>query len=125
MSDQEVHQLGLQALIPWLESHNFTIDFMQEDKDVVPHIFALSGKIMTVIVAASAMYPNRGTVSESDKAAALRVAEELHALCAVASIGLVNIDGLPSGDKELMGKPLKSGRYKADFRGLEYIQFED
>lgn len=125
MNDQELHRLGLQALVPWLEGHNFTIDFMQEDKYVVPHIFALSGKIMTVIVAASDMYPNRGTVSEGDKAAALKVAGELHALCAVASIGLVNIDGLASGDKELMSKPLKSGHYKADFRGLEYIQFED
>ena len=125
LNDQELHMLGLQALVPWLEQHNFKVDYMQPEKCVIPHIFALSGEILTVIVAAAAMYPNKGQVSEADKAAALKVANELHGLCAVASIGLVNIDGVAAEDKELMGKPLRSGRYKADFSGLQYIQFED
>ena len=91
----------------------------------MPHVFALSGKVLTVIVAATDMYPKKGVVTEADKAAALKVANELHALCAVASIGLVNDDGVAANDKELMGKPLKNGQYKADFSGLEYIQFEN
>ena len=125
LTEQEIHELGLQALVPWLEQHNFKIDYMQTDKNVVPHIFALSGKILTVIVAATAMYPDKGVVPEGDKAYALRVAGDLHALCATASIGLVNVDGLPAADKKLMGTPLRDGHYKADFGGLEYIQFLD
>lgn len=124
MNEQEIHALGLQALELWLEKHNFTIDYMQQEKYVVPHIFALSGKVLTVIVAAAGMYPNKGVVSEADKAAALKAAEELHALCAVASLGLVNMDGVAANDKELMGRPLKNGRFCADFSGLQYIQFE-
>ena len=112
MNDQEIHMLGLQALIPWLEGHNYVVDYVQPEKCAVPHVFALSGKVLTV-------------VTEADKAAALKVANELHALCAVASIGLVNDDGVAANDKELMGKPLKNGQYKADFSGLEYIQFEN
>ena len=54
LKKQEIHELGLQALVPWLESHNFKIDFMQTDMNTVPHIFALSGKILTVIIAATA-----------------------------------------------------------------------
>lgn len=125
LNEQELHMLGLQALVPWLEGHNFTIDYLQPQKEILPHVFALSGKILTVIVAASAMYPNKGVVNEADKAAALKVAEELHALCAVASIGLVNIDGLEEYDREIMGTPSRSGHYRADFSGLEYIRFED
>lgn len=125
LNEQEIHTLGLQALSLWLEKHNFAVDYMQTEKDVVPHVFALSGKVLTVIVAAVDMYPKKGVVSDVDKAAALKVAGELHALCAVASIGLANMDGVATGDKELIGKPLKNGHYQADFGGLEYIQFED
>lgn len=125
LNDQEIHELGMQALIPWLEQHNFKVDYAQPDKNTVPHVFALSGEMLTVIVAAAAMYPNKGQVSDADMAAALKVAGELHGLCAVASIGLVNIQGIPANDKLLMGKPLRNGQYKADFSGLQYIQFED
>ena len=124
MNDQEIHMLGLQALIPWLEGHQFVVDYVQPEKCAVPHVFALSGNMLTVIVAAADMYPNKGVVSEADKAAALKVANELHGLCAVASIGLINMDGVAANDKELMGKPLKSAPFQADFKGLEYIQFE-
>ena len=50
LTEQEIHELGLQALVPWLESHNFKIDYMQTDMNTVPHIFALSGKILTVML---------------------------------------------------------------------------
>ena len=68
LTEQEIHELGLQALVPWLESHNFKIDYMQTDMNTVPHIFALSGKILTVIIAATSMYPHKGVVGEADKA---------------------------------------------------------
>ena len=90
----------------------------------MPHVFALSGEMLTVIVAAADMYPNKGKVTEADKAAALQAANQLNGLCAVASIGLINMEGVAANDKELMGKPLKNGQYQADFSGLEYIQFE-
>ena len=116
--------LGLQALIPWLESHNFVVDYVQPEKCAVPHVFAKSGELLTVIVAATDMYPKKGVVTEADKAAALKVANQLQGFCAVASIGLINMEGVAADDKELMGKPLKNGQYQADFSGLEYIQFE-
>ena len=78
-----------------------------------------------MIVAATDMYPKKGVVTEADKAAALRVANQLQGFCAVASIGLVNVDGIEAGDKDLMGKATRDGHYKADFKGLEYIQFEN
>ena len=65
LTEQELHELGLQALTPWLEQHNFKIDYMQTDMNTVPHIFALSGKILTVIVAATAMYPHKGVVGDA------------------------------------------------------------
>ena len=36
LTEQEIHELGLQALVPWLESHNFKIDYMQTDMNTVP-----------------------------------------------------------------------------------------
>ena len=123
LNDQEIHMLGLQALIPWLEGHVFVFDYVQPEKCAVPHVFALSGEKLTVIVAAADMYPNKGKVTEADKAAALQAANQLGGLCAVASIGLINMEGVAADDKELMGKPLKNGQYQADFSGLEYIQF--
>lgn len=125
LNEQELHLLGLQALVPWLESKNYKVDYVQPDRNAVPHVFALSGKMLTVIVAASAMYPKKGVVSQADRAAALKVAGQLNALCAMALIGLVNVDGLESGNKDLMATPARDGHFKADFSGLEYLQFED
>ena len=73
LTDQEIHMLGLQALIPWLEGHGFVVDYVQPEECAVPHIFALSGEMLTVIVAAADMYPNKGKVTEADKAAALDI----------------------------------------------------
>ncbi len=56
LNEQEIHTLGLQALSLWLEKHNFVVDYMQTEKCVVPHVFALSGKVLTVIVAACLLY---------------------------------------------------------------------
>ena len=62
LNDQEIHMLGLQALIPWLAGHGFVVDYVQPEKCAVPHVFALSGEMLTVIVAAADMYPNKGKV---------------------------------------------------------------
>lgn len=32
LNDQEIHMLGLQALIPWLEGHGFVVDYVQPEK---------------------------------------------------------------------------------------------
>ena len=29
LNDQEIHMLGLQALIPWLEGHGFVVDYVR------------------------------------------------------------------------------------------------
>lgn len=125
LNEQEIHLLGLQALVPWLESRHYKIDYLQPDKYAVPHIFALSGSILTVIVVAVDMYPHKGVVTDIAKAAALKVAGEMNALCAIASIGLVNIDGVAAADKNILGKPARNGHFKADFGGLQYIHFEN
>ena len=41
LTEQEIHELGLQALVPWLESHNFKIDKNQNELFILI-LFALS-----------------------------------------------------------------------------------
>lgn len=125
MNEQEIHVFGLQVLVQWLQSKAYDIEFVQPDKNSLPHIFAKCGDQLTVIIAASAMYPQKGQIADRDKAAVLEMAKELNASCACAYLGIANAEGVDKNDKALMGMPIKGARFVTDFSGLEYIQFED
>lgn len=120
-TNQQLHEFGLQLLVQHLESKGYSIEFVQPLKEALPHVFAKHGQTMTIIAVAVDMYPNKGKVEESDRAALKDVAKQLKGKAAVASFGLVNAAGINENDKELMSKPLADAQFLADFSGLEYL----
>lgn len=125
MTEQEIHLFGLQVLIQFLESKGYEIEFAQPDKASLPHVVVKMGEQITFIIAATDVYPNKGKVSDADKAAVLEHAKQFNANCACAYLGIANAVGVEKKDKALMGKAYRNTRFVTDFGGLEFICFED
>lgn len=125
MTEQEIHEFGLQVLIQYLQGKGYDIEFAQPDKKSLPHIVAKSGEQLTFIIAATDIYPNKGKISDADKSAVLEHAKNFDAQSACAYLGLVNAEGVEKNDKSLMSKAFKNARFMTDFGGLEFICFED
>lgn len=125
MTEQEIHEFGLQVLIQYLQGKGYDIEFAQPDKKSLPHIVAKSGEQLTFIIAATDIYPNKGKISDADKGAVLEHAKNFDAQSACAYLGLVNAEGVEKNDKALMSKAFKNARFMTDFGGLEFICFED
>ena len=125
MTEQEIHLFGLQVLIQFLEGKGYEIEFAQPDKASLPHVVAGCGDQITFIIAATDVYPNKGKVSDADKAAVLEHAKQFNANCACAYLGIANAVGVENKDKALMGKAYRNARFVTDFGGLEFICFEN
>lgn len=125
MNEQELHEAGLEILANWLEGKGFEILVAQREKDALPSMVVKQGEAVTFIIAASAMYPEKGQISDKVKSAVLEHAKQFEAQTACAYIGLANAKAVEAKDKANYGMAYKNARFIADFKGLEYIQFED
>ena len=125
MTEAEVHNFGLQLIQDFLEKKGFAIEFVQPDKNSLPHIIAKQGEKLTFVIVATDVYPKKGAIEDRDKAALLDHAKQFNAQTACAYIGIVNAEGVEKKDKRLMSKAYTDARFMADFSGLEFIQFED
>ncbi len=125
MNEQELHEAGLEILANWLESKGFEILVAQREKDALPSMVVKQGESVIFIIAASAMYPEKGKIADNVKAAVLQHAKQFEAQTACAYIGLANAKAVEAKDKSNYSLAAKDARFIADFKGLEYIQFED
>ena len=125
LTEQEIHEQGLMAVIQWLEKNGNEVIFAQPGKHDLPNLLIKNGNILTYVLVGVAMYPNKGTVDEQDKVLLLQHTQENGALAAIASIGLANAYAVETGDKARIGVPERNARFLADFSGLQYIQFEN
>ena len=114
-------QLGFQLLT----EKGFEIEFAQPNKSEFPHVVAKQGEQLIFILVATDVYPNKGTIANSDKQALLEHAQTFAAQSACAYLGIANADGVVNKDKELCAKAFKNAQFYTDFSGLEFIHFED
>ena len=71
MNTQEIHEFGLQVLLQYLTEKGFEIEFVQPNKSEIPHVVAKQGEQLIFILVATDVYPNKGTIADSDKQALL------------------------------------------------------
>ena len=125
MNTQEIHEFGLQVLLQHLTEKGFEIEFAQPNKSEIPHVVAKQGEQLIFILVATDVYPNKGTIADSDKQALLEHAQTFAAQSACAYLGIANADGVVNKDKEFCAKAFKNAQFYTDFSGLEFIHFED
>ena len=104
MNTQEIHEFGLQVLLQYLTEKGFEIEFVQPNKSEIPHVVAKQGEQLIFILVATDVYPNKGTIADSDKQALLEHAQTFAAQSACAYLGIANADGVVNKDKELCAK---------------------
>ena len=94
MNTQEIHEFGLQVLLQHLTEKGFEIEFAQPNKSEIPHVVAKQGEQLIFILVATDVYPNKGTIADSDKQALLEHAQTFAAQSACAYLGIANADGV-------------------------------
>ena len=92
MNTQEIHEFGLQVLLQHLTEKGFEIEFAQPNKSEIPHVVAKQGEQLIFILVATDVYPNKGTIADSEKQALLEHAQTFAAQSACAYLGIVNAD---------------------------------
>ena len=107
MNTQEIHEFGLQVLLQHLTEKGFEIEFAQPNKSEIPHVVAKQGEQLIFILVATDVYPNKGTIADSEKQALLEHAQTFAAQSACAYLGIVNADGVVNKDKDYVPKLLK------------------
>ena len=112
MTKEEIHEFGLQILSRYLEANAYEIEMMHPGQ-------------LVFIIAATDVYPNKGSFADSEKAALLENAAKFDAQAACAYLGIANAAGAKAKDKELCGKAYKDADFLTDFGGLEFIYFKD
>jgi UDPglucose 6-dehydrogenase len=111
MTKEEIHEFGLQILSRYLEANAYEIEMMHPNMQMFPHIIAKKNGQLVFIIAATDVYPNKGSFADSEKAALLENAAKFDAQAACAYLGIANAAGAKAKDKELCGKAYKD----ADF----------
>lgn len=125
MTKEEIHEFGLQILSRYLEANAYEIEMMHPNMQMFPHIIAKKNGQLVFIIAATDVYPNKGSFADSEKAALLENAAKFDAQAACAYLGIANAAGAKAKDKELCGKAYKDADFLTDFGGLEFIYFKD
>lgn len=125
MNAQEIHEFGLQVLLQHLTEKGYEIELAQPNKSEIPHIVARQENKLVFILAATDVYPNKGSIADTDKQALLEHAQTFAAQSACAYLGIANADGVVNKDKELCAKAFRNAQFYTDFSGLEFIHFED
>jgi len=90
-----------------------------------PHVIAKKNGQLVFIIAATDVYPNKGSFNDDEKAALLENAAKFDAQAACAYLGIANAEGAQNKNKELCGKAYKNANFLTDFGGLEFIYFKD
>lgn len=67
MNTQEIHEFGLQVLLQHLTEKGFEIEFAQPNKSEIPHVVAKQGEQLIFILVATDVYPNKGTIADSER----------------------------------------------------------
>ena len=125
VTKEEIHEFGLQILSRYLEANAYEIEMMHPNMQMFPHIIAKKNGQLVFIIAATDVYPNKGSFADSEKAALLENAAKFDAQAACAYLGIANAEGAQNKNKELCGKAYKNANFLTDFGGLEFIYFKD
>jgi hypothetical protein len=128
MSDEEVHAFGLEAILPYLKKEGVTIESVNRDSKANPQIVAQRWGSLAFIFVRTALYPNKGALTESQFAKCLSWAEEHHATAFFASVGIACTnypDKSPVKDDADMRLPIRNAGFAVAYEGLVVMTTSD
>jgi hypothetical protein len=128
MSDEEVHVFGLEAIVPYLEKEGVAIESVNRDIGIDPQIVAQRWGSPAFIFVRTALYPNKGALTEAQFMQCLSWAEKYRATAFFASVGLACMnypDKSPIKNDADMRLPIRNGGFAVAFEGLVIMATSD
>ncbi len=89
MSDEELHTFGLEAILPYLEKEGVAIKSVNRDPGMNPQIVGQRWGSPAFIFVRTALYPNKGALTDAQFMQCLGWAKEHRATAFFASVGLL------------------------------------
>lgn len=122
MSDDEIHEFGINIVLDNIRENGFTISVVQTNRKLNPQIIAKNHEQLFHILVRTACYPNKGKIESKELCfQLLQGAVNNSAFCFVASIGIANANG--TTDLE-MSTPLRGAGFYVAYDGIEELTFE-
>src|SRR5262245_55046030 len=89
MTDEELHEFGIDAILPHLEKEGVTIESVSKDLKINPQIVGKRWGGRAFIAVRTACYPNKGELTETEFEQLLALADKHGAVAFFASVGVV------------------------------------
>ena len=123
LSDDEVHNLGVNFILNWMKGEDYEIFVVQSDSNVDPQMIAGKyGRIFHVVVRA-ARFPETGSIENEElQHRQISYANVNDADCLFAAVGIGNADGENDRERSVL---LKGGNFMVAFEGLEVLQLPE
>lgn len=121
MSAEEIHAFGLEAILPFLEKEGVAIESANRDPGINPQVVGQRRGSLAFIFVRTALYPNKGVLSEAQSMQCLGWAEKHRATAFFASVGLActiypNKSPVKSGAD--MRLPIRDAGFAVAYTGL-------
>ena len=107
MTKEEIHEFGLQILSRYLEANAYEIEMMHPNMQMFPHIIAKKNGQLVFIIAATDVYPNKGSFNDDEKTALLENAAKFDAQAACAYLGIANAAGAQNKIRNCAARRIK------------------
>jgi hypothetical protein len=128
LSDEEIHVFGLETILPFLEKEDVTIDSVNRNLGQNPQVVGQRWGALAFIFVRTAMFPNKGEVTESQFMQCLEWADKHGATAFFASVG-VACTNYPDksevqNDSE-MSLPIRNAGFAVAYNGLVVMTTSD
>jgi hypothetical protein len=121
MTQAEVHQFGIESIVPYVQKEGITIESVNVEFGRDPQIVGTFQGSRVFVIVRTAMYPNKGELAASMVKLFGEWAEQHRALPLFASVGLACMnypDRTAVKDQTVMQQPIKNGGFAVSFQGL-------
>lgn len=128
MSADELHIFGLEVILLYLGKEGLTIQSVNRDPGKNPQVVGQSGGSLAFIFVRTAMYPDKGELSEAMFMRCLDWAEQHHAAPFFASVGLACLnypDQSPVTSDADMRLPIRHAGFAVAYEGLVNMTTSD
>jgi hypothetical protein len=128
MSDEELHAFGIDIILPYLVKEGVTIEEVNRELGRNPQIVGKRWDLHAFIFVCTAMYPDKGTLTEKQFMECLAWSDKHHATAFFASVGC-SCDAYPDkssvtndGEKRL---PIRHAGFLIAYEGLLIMTTSD
>lgn len=127
MTEREIHEFGIQTIIPYLEKEGVTVEKVNPNPELNPQIIGQRWGKPTIIAVRTACYPNKGQLTMNEHMQLMHWADKHGAIPFFASVGIACAsypDKTPAIEND-MSLPIRNGGFYIAYEGLVVVTTSD